>query len=136
VLLALSRVAALAALAGMGVTACFPGEGEVAARPLSLSADDRLVAEDQAGGRTWRVYNNCAMAVNTTWVSDDGGKNWLSVNGPGFINCSNGSAVRLDAVSRSEATAEVDHGPEPVHERWRTTDGGETWTMTSTDLGG
>jgi photosystem II stability/assembly factor-like uncharacterized protein len=76
------------------------------------------------------------MARNTTWVSDDGGKRWLRYNGPGFINCTSNSTVRLTPQDRDRATAEVNHGPEPVHEVWRTTDGGNRWTKVSTDLGG
>lgn len=104
--------------------------------PLKLSADDRLLVERQAQGRTWRVYNDCAMGRNTTWISDDGGKSWLHHDGPGFINCTVASAVRLQVRSEDEADAEVDHGPDPVHERWKTRDGGVTWRMTATDLSG
>lgn len=105
--------------------------------PLSLSGDDRLVAEDEADGRIWRVYNDCPMARNATWVSDDGGTAWRRHDGPGFINCSNGSGVRIDAVNRDEATAEVVlGGGAQVRQEWRTTDGGKTWTMTATDQTG
>lgn len=103
---------------------------------LAIGNADQLVAQAQAGGRTWRVYNNCAMARNTTWVSDDGGKHWLHHDGPGWINCTSASTVRLRPHNRDVVTADVNQGPRPVHEVWRTTNGGSNWTMRSTDLGG
>jgi hypothetical protein len=123
-------VAAVLLLAALGVSACSSGKADFG--PLVLSSDDRLVAEDQADGRIWRVYNDCPMARNTTWTSDDG-KSWRRHDGPGFINCTNGSGVRIDAVSRQEATAEVVLGAAQVRQLWRTTDGGQTWKLTSTD---
>lgn len=104
--------------------------------PLSVRADDRLFDEQQVDGRIWRVYNDCAMARNTTWTSDDGGRRWLMHDGPGFINCTSASDVRLKVTGRNTATAEVDQGPEPIHNVFRTRDGGQTWILQSTPLTG
>lgn len=127
---------AIIALAAAGTAACALQPDGPAPGPLRLTSDDRLMDEQRVAGRIWRVYNDCGMARNTTWTSDDGGRRWLKHEGPGFINCTVSSDVRLRPTSRDAAIAEVDQGPEPVQNVFRTRDGGATWTLDSTDPGG
>lgn len=126
----------LALVAAAGATAYLQRPQGPEPGPLTVSPDDRLFDEQRADGRIWRVYNDCPMARNTTWTSDDGGRRWLKHEGPGVINCTVASDIRLRLTSRSSATAEVDQGPEPIHNIYRTDDGAKTWILASTDLRG
>lgn len=112
----------LAATAGCGGASDRPQPG-----PLNVSKDERLLAERQAGGRVWRVYNDCANASNSTWTSQDAGRTWLMSDGPGGVNCTVGSGVKLLNVTADEAVAEVSQGPQPTITNYRSTDGGLTW---------
>lgn len=128
--------AVVAALVGAGATALALQPDGPQPGLLRVGPNDRLVDQQMAQGRIWRVYNDCSMARNTTWTSDDGGRHWLKHDGPGFINCTVSSDVRLSVSGRDTAEAEVDQGPEPIHNVFQTRDGGATWTLASTDLGG
>lgn len=127
------RRAAVGLVCVLAAAGCRADDGAVRRIPDSAGT---VVAAAERAGEEWRVYNDCAMARNTTWVSRDNGRTWVGHDGPGYINCTSASAVRLRVTQPGHATAEVDHGPEPIHEQWRTADGGKTWSMLSTDLGG